>query len=186
MGGQEFCDRYQGQLEKELDEMWQSYQKHNEVVILLYTTVYFMSCYVLFIIYLLFFLFLFVLKVQKSLQCLPHPSCVVRPGVHPLHFIRNLSLRRPIYLCLIVWLHPRPGVDSNAYVGFHSLLGPVPLCRRSYWPSSWSCSGTGNRIGLYVFIHYLFLCIYLWGEKIIMNEWMFDVFYTGPHFVCSF
>lgn len=30
MGGQEFCDRYQGQLEKELDEMWQSYQKHNE------------------------------------------------------------------------------------------------------------------------------------------------------------
>uniref|UniRef100_A0A8C6WWB8 Atlastin 3 n=1 Tax=Neogobius melanostomus TaxID=47308 RepID=A0A8C6WWB8_9GOBI len=30
MGGQEFCDRYQGQLEKELHEMWQSYQKTNE------------------------------------------------------------------------------------------------------------------------------------------------------------
>lgn len=31
MGGQEFCDRYQAQLEKELEEMWQSYIKHNEV-----------------------------------------------------------------------------------------------------------------------------------------------------------
>lgn len=31
MGGQEFCDRYQAQLEKELEEMWQSYVKHNEV-----------------------------------------------------------------------------------------------------------------------------------------------------------
>lgn len=31
MGGQEFCDRYQEQLEKELEEMWQSYSKHNEV-----------------------------------------------------------------------------------------------------------------------------------------------------------
>lgn len=30
MGGQEFCDRYQSQLEKELEEMWQSYIKHNE------------------------------------------------------------------------------------------------------------------------------------------------------------
>lgn len=31
MGGQEFCDRYQVQLEKELEEMWQSFSKHNEV-----------------------------------------------------------------------------------------------------------------------------------------------------------
>lgn len=31
MGGQEFCDRYQTQLEKELQEMWQSFCKHNEV-----------------------------------------------------------------------------------------------------------------------------------------------------------
>lgn len=31
MGGQEFCDRYQGQLEKELEDMWQSFCKHNEV-----------------------------------------------------------------------------------------------------------------------------------------------------------
>lgn len=31
MGGQEFCDRYQAQLEKELEEMWQSFTKHNEV-----------------------------------------------------------------------------------------------------------------------------------------------------------
>ncbi len=31
MGGQEFCDRYQAQLEKELEEMWQSLSKHNEV-----------------------------------------------------------------------------------------------------------------------------------------------------------
>lgn len=31
MGGQEFCDRYQAQLEKELEEMWQSFSKHNEV-----------------------------------------------------------------------------------------------------------------------------------------------------------
>uniref|UniRef100_A0A672HCR1 Atlastin-3-like n=1 Tax=Salarias fasciatus TaxID=181472 RepID=A0A672HCR1_SALFA len=30
MGGQEFCDRYQSELEKELEEMWQSYSKHNE------------------------------------------------------------------------------------------------------------------------------------------------------------
>ncbi|XP_003970249.3 atlastin-3 [Takifugu rubripes] len=30
MGGQEFCDRYQAQLEKELEEMWQSFCKHNE------------------------------------------------------------------------------------------------------------------------------------------------------------
>lgn len=30
MGGQEFCDRYQGQLEKELEEMWISFSKHNE------------------------------------------------------------------------------------------------------------------------------------------------------------
>ncbi|KAM9377610.1 atlastin-3-like isoform 3-T3 [Pholidichthys leucotaenia] len=30
MGGQEFCDRYQAQLEAELEEMWQSYLKHNE------------------------------------------------------------------------------------------------------------------------------------------------------------
>lgn len=30
MGGQEFCDRYQGQLEKELEEMWVSFSKHNE------------------------------------------------------------------------------------------------------------------------------------------------------------
>ncbi|XP_070769109.1 atlastin-3 [Enoplosus armatus] len=29
MGGQEFCDRYHAQLEKELEEMWQSYTKHN-------------------------------------------------------------------------------------------------------------------------------------------------------------
>lgn len=34
MGGQEFCDRYQTQLEKELEEMWQSFSKHNEVRIL--------------------------------------------------------------------------------------------------------------------------------------------------------
>lgn len=31
MGGQEFCDRYQGQLEKELEDMWESFSKHNEV-----------------------------------------------------------------------------------------------------------------------------------------------------------
>ncbi|KAM9832771.1 atlastin-3-like [Syngnathus typhle] len=31
MGGQEFCDRYQEQLEKELVEMWESFTKHNEV-----------------------------------------------------------------------------------------------------------------------------------------------------------
>lgn len=31
MGGQEFCDRYQTQLEKELEEMWESFSKHNEV-----------------------------------------------------------------------------------------------------------------------------------------------------------
>ncbi|XP_076015750.1 atlastin-3-like [Genypterus blacodes] len=30
MGGQEFCDRYQEQLETELGQMWQSYLKHNE------------------------------------------------------------------------------------------------------------------------------------------------------------
>ncbi|XP_071395512.1 atlastin-3 [Centroberyx affinis] len=30
MGGQEFCDRYQVQLEAELVEMWQSFSKHNE------------------------------------------------------------------------------------------------------------------------------------------------------------
>uniref|UniRef100_A0A8C5EMH4 Atlastin-3-like n=1 Tax=Gouania willdenowi TaxID=441366 RepID=A0A8C5EMH4_GOUWI len=30
MGGQEFCDKYQSQLEKEMDEMWQSFSKHNE------------------------------------------------------------------------------------------------------------------------------------------------------------
>ncbi|XP_054648458.1 atlastin-3 isoform X1 [Dunckerocampus dactyliophorus] len=30
MGGQEFCDRYQAQLEKELEEMWESFAKHNE------------------------------------------------------------------------------------------------------------------------------------------------------------
>ncbi|KAF7651532.1 hypothetical protein LDENG_00109080 [Lucifuga dentata] len=30
MGGQEFCDRYQQQLESELEEMWLSYSKHNE------------------------------------------------------------------------------------------------------------------------------------------------------------
>uniref|UniRef100_A0A667ZIK5 Atlastin 3 n=1 Tax=Myripristis murdjan TaxID=586833 RepID=A0A667ZIK5_9TELE len=29
MGGQEFCDRYQAQLEVELGEMWQSFSKHN-------------------------------------------------------------------------------------------------------------------------------------------------------------
>lgn len=31
MGGQEFCDRYQDQLEAELVELWQSFRKHNEV-----------------------------------------------------------------------------------------------------------------------------------------------------------
>uniref|UniRef100_A0A665XFS7 Atlastin-3-like n=1 Tax=Echeneis naucrates TaxID=173247 RepID=A0A665XFS7_ECHNA len=30
MGGQEFCDRYKQQLEMELEEMWQSFTKHNE------------------------------------------------------------------------------------------------------------------------------------------------------------
>ncbi|XP_069027128.1 atlastin-3 [Embiotoca jacksoni] len=30
MGGQEFCDRYQNQLEKEMEELWQSFIKHNE------------------------------------------------------------------------------------------------------------------------------------------------------------
>ncbi|KAM4622016.1 atlastin-3-like [Polymixia lowei] len=30
MGGQEFCDRYQAQLETELGEMWQSFSKYNE------------------------------------------------------------------------------------------------------------------------------------------------------------
>uniref|UniRef100_A0A3Q4IF91 Atlastin 3 n=1 Tax=Neolamprologus brichardi TaxID=32507 RepID=A0A3Q4IF91_NEOBR len=30
MGGQEFCNRYQEKLEKELLEMWESYMKHNE------------------------------------------------------------------------------------------------------------------------------------------------------------
>ncbi|XP_016894779.1 atlastin-3 [Cynoglossus semilaevis] len=30
MGGQEFCDRYQEQLQEELEEMWQSFSKHNE------------------------------------------------------------------------------------------------------------------------------------------------------------
>uniref|UniRef100_A0A7N5ZYH4 GB1/RHD3-type G domain-containing protein n=1 Tax=Anabas testudineus TaxID=64144 RepID=A0A7N5ZYH4_ANATE len=30
MGGQDFCDRYQAHLEKELEEMWQSFSKHNE------------------------------------------------------------------------------------------------------------------------------------------------------------
>lgn len=31
MGGQEFCDRYQEQLETELGEMWLSFGKHNQV-----------------------------------------------------------------------------------------------------------------------------------------------------------
>nr|XP_023650017.1 atlastin-3-like isoform X1 [Paramormyrops kingsleyae] len=30
MGGQEFCERYYTHLEKELEEMWQSFRKHNE------------------------------------------------------------------------------------------------------------------------------------------------------------
>ncbi|KAM3866813.1 atlastin-3-like [Diretmus argenteus] len=30
MGGQEFCDRYQAQLETELGEMWESFGKHNQ------------------------------------------------------------------------------------------------------------------------------------------------------------
>ncbi|KAM4586439.1 atlastin-3-like isoform 1-T3 [Fundulus diaphanus] len=30
MGGQEFCDQYQSQLQKELEEMWVSFRKHNE------------------------------------------------------------------------------------------------------------------------------------------------------------
>uniref|UniRef100_A0A8C9TP49 Atlastin 3 n=1 Tax=Scleropages formosus TaxID=113540 RepID=A0A8C9TP49_SCLFO len=30
MGGQDFCDRYYAQLEAELEEMWQSFSKHNE------------------------------------------------------------------------------------------------------------------------------------------------------------
>lgn len=30
MGGQDFCKRYQAQLEQELEDMWQSYSKHNE------------------------------------------------------------------------------------------------------------------------------------------------------------
>lgn len=33
MGGQKFCDRYQAQLEQELEEMWQSFSKHNEVAV---------------------------------------------------------------------------------------------------------------------------------------------------------
>lgn len=37
MGGQEFCERYQAQLEKELEEMWESFCKHNEVKKLLHT-----------------------------------------------------------------------------------------------------------------------------------------------------
>ncbi|XP_029021259.1 atlastin-3 [Betta splendens] len=30
MGGQEFCDRYQAKLVKDMEEMWQSFSKHNE------------------------------------------------------------------------------------------------------------------------------------------------------------
>lgn len=30
MGGKDFCDQYQEQLEKELEEMWKSFSKHNE------------------------------------------------------------------------------------------------------------------------------------------------------------
>uniref|UniRef100_A0A3Q3JAR1 GB1/RHD3-type G domain-containing protein n=1 Tax=Monopterus albus TaxID=43700 RepID=A0A3Q3JAR1_MONAL len=30
MGGKEFCDRYQAQLEQQLKEMWESFSKHNE------------------------------------------------------------------------------------------------------------------------------------------------------------
>ncbi|XP_076148549.1 atlastin-3-like [Alosa pseudoharengus] len=30
MGGQEFCDRYKGQLQAELEELWTSFSKHNE------------------------------------------------------------------------------------------------------------------------------------------------------------
>ncbi|KAJ8255052.1 hypothetical protein GJAV_G00200410 [Gymnothorax javanicus] len=30
MGGQEFCDKYQSQLEEELNQMWESFSKHNE------------------------------------------------------------------------------------------------------------------------------------------------------------
>lgn len=37
MGGQEFCDRYQAKLKKELEEMWQSYLKHNEVGVVCFT-----------------------------------------------------------------------------------------------------------------------------------------------------
>lgn len=31
MGGRDFCNRYQEQLEAELKEMWESFSKHNEV-----------------------------------------------------------------------------------------------------------------------------------------------------------
>ncbi len=31
MGGRDFCNRYQQQLEAELKELWESFSKHNEV-----------------------------------------------------------------------------------------------------------------------------------------------------------
>lgn len=64
MGGQEFCDRYQHQLEQELEETWTSLSKQNEVRFVCFQLGIIINGCLFSVIY--FSLFLFVRRLKTS------------------------------------------------------------------------------------------------------------------------
>lgn len=91
MGGKDFCASYQVRLEVELDELWESYSKHNDVSIrdikifskkLFYTDI--CSWYI-------FLLF----SVKECFQCIPHTSSAFCPGLSLVCSLCGFIVRRP-------------------------------------------------------------------------------------------
>lgn len=160
MGGQEFCDRYQAQLEKELEEMWESFSKHNEVrrqtasvhpdqlfasveIYLKKQSFHLLQTYADFLNRVVINTFVFPLKVQKSIQCLPDPCGAVCLGVPSVRAVQCVVLRRPGHLRLDMWLCYGPDYDGCADVGLHPLLWTVSQRRGSHRPGRRRRIGTG-------------------------------------------
>lgn len=142
MGGQEFCNRYQAQLKSELKELWESFSKHNEVRDMekMKKKIEHEKRYYLYL-YTFSLIFFPQFSVKECLQCFPHPSGAVRPGLPAVCALRRVAIHWPRQCFLHVRLYAGPGHDCNAHLGIHSLLWPVPKCRLGHRPDCRSVTG---------------------------------------------
>lgn len=145
MGGKEFCAPYQVQLEAELNELWESFSKHNEVsgknrgekiYKLFYARIF--SWYLH-----NFFPNFFLFSVKEPFQCIPHTSSAFCPGLSFVCALCAVTVHRPEQRFIHMWLYAGSCHGSCGHLGLYSLFWPVQTCWRCHRPGGWSVTGAG-------------------------------------------